>query len=109
MKRIGRMPGPTQLAQRQCASAVVIWLLAHPQITALAVALASVKSARSDQPLVLDAGLATLAHPISRSTRIGSSRTRRPVACHTALAIDAATPVMPISPTPFDPIGQMSP
>ena len=37
---------------------------------------------------------------ISRSSVIGSSRTRTPVALNTALAMAAATPVMPISPIP---------
>src|SRR4029077_18767955 len=41
--------------------------------------------------------------PISCSVVIGKRRTRTPVACHTALAIAPAVPVMPISPTPLIP------
>ncbi len=36
---------------------------------------------------------------------MGKSRTRLPVAWYTALAIAAATPTSPISPTPFTPSG----
>ena len=39
------------------------------------------------------------------SSRIGNSRTRTPVACHTALAIAAATPTVGNSPIPFRPSG----
>ena len=38
---------------------------------------------------------------------MGRSRTRRPVAWYTALPIAAAVPVMPISPMPLAPIGQV--
>jgi hypothetical protein len=41
--------------------------------------------------------------PISCSRAIGKRRTRTPVACHTALAIAPAVPVIPISPTPLTP------
>ena len=43
------------------------------------------------------------ASPIRRSRVIGNSRTRTPVACHTALATAPAVPVTPISPTPLMP------
>ena len=43
----------------------------------------------------------------SLSRVIASSRMRLPVAWYTALAMAAATPVMPISPTPRTPNGLM--
>ena len=42
---------------------------------------------------------------ISLSMVIGNSRMRLPVAWKTALAMAAAVPTMPISPSPFTPIG----
>ena len=42
---------------------------------------------------------------ITSSGAIGSSRTRRPVAWNTALAMAAAAPTWPISPTPLAPSG----
>ncbi len=52
-------------------------------------------------------GSRTAARPGSstRSRRTGRTRWRVPVACHTALAIAAAVPAVPISPSPLNPDG----
>ena len=47
--------------------------------------------------------LCILRHASKSSIRIGKSRTRMPVACHTALAIAGATPTIGSSPIPFAP------
>lgn len=55
--------------------------------------------------VVIDLLLPTLDRYNNLSSVIGKSRMRLPVALNTALATAAATPVIPISPTPCAPIG----